>query len=89
MDFVTKLGDANASSIYVWTPHAPYCGAILAPSFDTIKLDFAFDINKSGIISFVTSDASDRPLLDFFEAPSGEQRLEVETLGQNWESVTY
>lgn len=87
--FLQSLTDANPASVYLWTPDTIDCGVLLVPSLGAIKFDFDFTINDDGILSFTTSDLSDRLLLDFSSTPAGEQVMTVETQGPNWGSAVY
>lgn len=89
VDFVRRLSDTNPSSVYIWTPRTIYCGALLVPSMTMLKLDFDFGINKEGILAFLTSDAQDRLLLDFYSDNNGRRRLKIEVQGDHWRSIHY
>lgn len=82
--FVKRLSEANSSPVYVWSPRTIDCGAFQLPSLCIINLDFSFNINEEGILVFLTADLLDRLLFDFFSLPTGEQRLKIETQGENW-----
>jgi hypothetical protein len=82
--FTKKLYDANPSPVYVWTPRTIECGAFLLPSICAVNFSFDFTINEEGILVFLTNDLIDRLLLDFTSLPSGEERLRIETQGENW-----
>lgn len=60
-----------------------------AVSLAEIKFDFDFAINDEGILSFTTSDLTDKLLLDFSSTPEGEQVMTVETQGPNWVSAVF
>ena len=87
--FIQCLSEANPSHVYVWTPRTILCGVILVPSLNAIKLDFDFDINHEGVLVFLTSDLSDRLLLDFSTTDMNEQRLNIELQGRYWSRVSY
>lgn len=87
--FLQRLTDANPSSVYIWTRHTIDCGALLVVSLAEIKFDFDFAINDEGILSFTTSDLTDKLLLDFSSTPEGEQIMTVETQGPNWASAVF
>lgn len=87
--FVQRLGNANSSSIYVWTPRTVSCGTLLVPSLATIKFSFDFGVNEEGILVFLSSDLEDRLLLDFSASPAGDQIMKIETQGTNWGGITY
>jgi hypothetical protein len=82
--FVKRLNEVNPSPVYVWTPRTTDCGAFLLPSISAIRFDFDFTVNSEGILVFITNDFRDRLLLDYFILPTGEQRLKIETQGENW-----
>ncbi len=81
---VSLFYSLNSAPIYIWTPRSKYCGTLKEESIKNINLNFPFDINKEGVIVFITDDLQDKILFDFFESNDGKKMLEIEIEGNNW-----
>jgi len=88
-EFVERLHNANPSPVQIWTPRTIDCGIFIVPSIAAIRFDFEFTVNEDGLLIFSTTDSRDRLLLDFSEAPTGEQVMKIETQGIHWLAVPY
>ena len=87
IEFLQKLHYANPCPVYIWTPRTMDCGALLVPSIGAVRFEFDFTLNEEGIVVFLTSDLTDRLLLDFSVTATGVEVMKVETQGMNWERV--
>jgi hypothetical protein len=87
--FIKNLGKANSHPVYVWTQSANLFGLYKADSISAIDFAFSFDINTSGIVTFLTEDLNDELLLDFYYDSQNQEMLEVELKGRNWSSITF
>lgn len=88
--FVVNLGKSNSNSIYIWTNRANFCGLYEVASINAVDFSFPFDVNPDGIVVFVTSDFSDKLLLDFYDdAEKQEEMIEVELQGKHWPFISF
>lgn len=87
--YIENLKKANDSQVYIITPLAKSCGILQIPSISAINLNFTYEINKEGIISFLTKDTQDSLLMDFFQNSKYEKILKIETKGINWPRISY
>jgi hypothetical protein len=87
--FVERLVEVNPNPVYVFTPRTISCGVLEIDTLRDVRFDFDFGLNPEGILSFVTRNLSDSLLLDFFESPGGERRVEVEAQGASWARIEF
>jgi hypothetical protein len=88
-EFIKNLGKANSHPVYVWTQSANLFGLYKADSINAINFAFPFDINTSGIVTFLAEDLNDELLLDFYYDSQNQEMLEVELKGRYWSSIIY
>jgi len=86
---IEQLSTLNSASIYVWTPRAYICGLHRLVPLHEINFQFAFDINREGILSLLTEDLRNGLLLDFSEEVAGVRTLEIELSGESWGLAKY
>jgi hypothetical protein len=86
-NFIESLFLTNQSEIYIWTHRTDLCGLFKIPSIKKLNIDFPFEINREGILLFLTADYRNRLLLDFSISENGEKILEVEVQGDDWYPV--
>ena len=86
--FVINLREANSNPIYIWLHGSNLHGLLKVNSIADIDFSFPFNVNSDGIVVFLTSDFSDRLLLDFYHDSEGQEMLEVELKGKHWSSIS-
>lgn len=82
--FIRELHELNPSYVYVWMPLSNVCGVLPPVAISDINFDFDFALNPEGVLVVLTTDFSDKMVLDFSDADGGGKVLEVEVAGQNW-----
>jgi hypothetical protein len=87
--FAAALALQNPSPVWIWTPRTEVMGMLRVDSLQQVNFGFDFSINTEGILSLLTADLEDSLLLDFSISDVGEQRVQVEIQGTNWEAVAY
>lgn len=87
--FVVNLSKSNSNSVYIWTNRANLYGLYKVASIDAIDFSFPFDVNSDGIIVFLTSDLSDKLLLDFYYDSEYQEMIEVELQGKHWSLIPF
>lgn len=85
--FIENLREANSNPVYIWLHSSNLHGLLKVDSIDAIDFSFPFNVNSDGIVVFLTSDFSDRLLLDFYHDCEGQEMLEVELKGKHWSSI--
>lgn len=83
--FVRNLNKKIDGSVLLFTPSTLAFGFIETASLFDINFEFPFSFNKDGVVSILSSDASNSLLMDFFVSNSNIETLEVELEGFEWQ----
>jgi hypothetical protein len=75
---------SNVSPVYVWTPLSNLCGVLRPIRLRDIDWEFPFVVEAEGIIVILTSDLTDKLLMDYSQTDEGREILEVEASGEHW-----
>lgn len=87
INYIDNLDAKLSLPIFVFTPHSLICGFMQAQSLRHINFKFPFEINKDGILIFITNDLSNRLSLDFYVSQSGVETVQVEVQGPDWQAI--
>lgn len=83
----TLLERANPAPISVWTDHTIDCGTFTLPNILSVDLTFLAKWKYDSVIVFLSSDLSDRVILDFDQVYDNGISIVVETQGKNWHVI--
>ena len=87
--YIQNICQTNDDQVYLWTSKTNSCGLYKVDSISHVNFSFPFEINKEGVLVFLTADVNDKLLLDFTIDDAGKKVIEVETQGLNWPSVEF
>jgi len=81
---IAELERRNPNPIFIWIAGTNECGFADPIPLHEFRFGFEFECIPEGIISLVTTDASDRMLMDFEKDDKGMEIMTIELSGAGW-----